>query len=331
MILVKKLLKYFLFSFFILLYSSCSSNNNQITIHGYTMGTTYSITIANFKDQEDVFQAQIDSLLILVNKYFSTYLDSSEISKINNQNFDSLVLSDEFLYVLKKSLYYCEISEGNYDVTIAPLVDLWGFGHLDNKSFPSQKKIQNSLKNVGYKKVIIQDNILLNKNNVKIDLNSIAKGHGVDRVFEYILQKGYSDFLVEIGGEIRSSVNQKDAWIIGIQNPNKNSIINKVKLANKSMATSGNYNNFFTYEDKNYSHIIDPKTGYPYMHNSISATIISDKCIDADAYATLAMTMSPDKIIEIINKDENSECYILEYKDNYIIEHRSSGFDAFIF
>ena len=104
---------------------------------------------------------------------------------------------------------------------------------------------------------------LLNNSKVKIDLNSIAKGYAVDKISEYIMERGYSDFLVEIGGEIRSSNHQKDSWIIGIQNPEENSIINKIKLNNKSMATSGTYNNFFTYKEKDYSHILNPKTAYP--------------------------------------------------------------------
>ena len=95
------------------------------------------------------------------------------------------------------------------------------------------------------------------------------------------------------------------------------------------MATSGTYNNFFAYKEKTYSHILNPKTGYPYIYNSVSATIITDKCIDADAYATLAMTMIPDKVIELINKDSSAECYILEVQDDKIIEYKSNGFDIF--
>ena len=300
-------------------------------MNGYTMGTTYSITIRKFKDKEDTFKAQIDSLLTIVNKHFSTYLDDSEISNINAQNSESFTLSDEFLYVLKRALYYSKISDGNYDITIAPLTDLWGFGPSGIMKFPNKKNIQDSLENIGYQKIILRDNVFLNKNKLRIDLNSIAKGYGVDRVSEYIQEKGYSEFLVEIGGEIRSSNQKEDPWVIGIQNPEKNSIIKKIKLNNKSMATSGTYNNFFKHQEKTYSHILNPKTGYPYVHNSVSATILTDKCIDADAYATLAMTMDPDKVIELINKDASAECYILEVEGGKIIEYKSNGFDAFTF
>ena len=312
-----RFLKYISFLFILLFYSSCNSNRNEIMITGHTMGTTYSITIIDFKDEEDSFKNQIDSLLSILNKRFSTYLNDSEISNINTQNLNSFSLSHDFAYVLEKALYYCRLSDGNYDITIAPLVDLWGFGSSGSMDFPNKGYIQDVLKSVGYQNIMLKDNILLNKNKLKIDLNSIAKGHGVDRVFEYILEKGYSDFLVEIGGEIRSSNTTKDAWIIGIQNPEENSIIKKIKLNNKSMATSGTYNNFFKYKEKKYSHILNPKTGYPYMYNSVSASIITDKCIDADAYATLAIAMNPKEIIELINKDSSVECYLLEIQDDF--------------
>ena len=117
------------------------------------MGTTYSITITGFKDQEGNFTSQIDSLLSFTNKHFSTYLDDSEISNINTQESNSFTLSDEFLYVLQKALYYCEISDGHYDITIAPLVDLWGFGPSGNMELPDQKAIEHTLKNIGYQKL----------------------------------------------------------------------------------------------------------------------------------------------------------------------------------
>ena len=331
MTLVNQIFKYSSFLFIFLFYSSCSSNYNEVIINGYTMGTSYSITIMDFKDQEDIFKSEIDSLLSILNKHFSTYLDDSEISNINTQESNSFTLSNEFLYVLQKALYYCEVSDGHYDITIAPLVDLWGFGPSGNMKLPDKKSIEYTLGNIGYQKIVLTNNILLNNSKVKIDLNSIAKGYAVDKISEYIMERGYSDFLVEIGGEIRSSNHRRDSWIIGIQNPEENSIINKIQLNNKSMATSGTYNNFFTYEEKDYSHILNPKTGYPYIHNSVSATIIADKCIDADAYATLAMAMNPNKVIELINRDSSVECYILEIQDDKMIEYKSNGFDSFIF
>ena len=331
MTLVNQFFKYSSFLFILLFYSSCSFNHSEVIINGYTMGTTYSITITGFKDQEANFKNQIDSLLSVLNKHFSTYLEDSEISNINTQESNSFTLSDEFLYVLQKALYYCEISDGHYDVTIAPLIDLWGFGPSRKMQIPEQKSIEYALSNVGYEKIVLTNNILLNNSKVKIDLNSIAKGYAVDKISEYIMERGYFDFLVEIGGEIRSSNHERNSWIIGIQNPKENSIINKIQLNNKSMATSGTYNNFFTYKEKDYSHILNPKTGYPYIHNSVSATIIADKCIDADAYATLAMAMNPDKVIELINKDSSVECYILEIQDDKLIEYKSNGFDSFIF
>ena len=173
--------------------------------------------------------------------------------------------------------------------------------------------------------------ILLKKGNIRLDLNSIAKGYGVDKIFNYLIIRGYTDFLVEIGGELRSSNNSQEHWVVGIQSPTSNTIINKIKLQNKSMATSGTYNNFFENSGKIYSHILNPQTGYPYMHNTISATIIADQCIDADAYATLAMTMKPLKVIDLINKNDAIDCYILMIGDDgEIIEYKSNDFDSVI-
>ena len=332
MILANTLMKYLCILLFIsLIHFSCNPKVHNTIINGDTMGTSYSITISKFRHDQDKFKDQIDSVLNIINSHFSTYIDYSEISKINNQNSNSISLSDEFLYVLRSALYYCKLSGGNYDITVEPLVDLWGFGKSKDVKFPNKRDIEVILKNVGYENIILKNDILINKNKVRLDLNSIAKGYGVDRVFEYILERGYSNYLVEIGGEIRSSNDMKEDWIIGILNPKVNSIIKKVRLNNKSMATSGTYNNFFEHSNKIYSHILNPKTGYPYMYNSVSATIIADKCIDADAYATLAMTMDPNKVVELINKKDGVDCYIIEIgKDDNIIEYKSNHFDSFI-
>ena len=130
------------------------------------MGTSYSITIIDFKDQEDTFKSQIDSLLSILNKHFSTYLDDSEISNINTQESNLFTLSNEFLYVLQKALYYCEISDGHYDITIAPLVDLWGFESSGNMKLPEQKSIEYTLENIGYQKIVLTNNILLNNSKI---------------------------------------------------------------------------------------------------------------------------------------------------------------------
>lgn len=333
MILVNYLIKYpFLFSFLIV-FSSCSKDSNKTIISGNTMGTTYSITISNFLHNRDDFKIEIDKQLSIINQKFSTYQDDSEISKINRSNAELIKLSKEFKYVLNRALYYCKLSNGNYDITVGPLVELWGFNSNDSL-IPSNTKIKNTLNNIGYKKIGLSDHFLVKKDkNIDIDLNSIAKGYGVDKIAEFLNNNGYTDYLIEIGGELRSSqINNTDDWVVGIQNPESNSIIKKIKLNNMSMATSGTYNNFFELDGVTYSHILNPKTGYPYKHRTISATVIAVNCIDADAYATLSMTMDPLDVIDLINQNNDVEVYIIEINNNdEIIEYMSNDFQTIVY
>jgi len=314
----------------ILFLFSCNPSND-VKINGSTMGTTYELTVRNFNSNSENLKTEIDSLLTDINNIFSTYIDDSEISLLNKSSSKKYYLSNEFKYVLNKALFYCELSNGNYDITINPLVELWGFGKHGFESFPDSIDIVNSIKNTGYKKILLKDRFVYKENNMEFDLNSLAKGYAVDRIYEYMLDKGINDFLIEIGGEVRC-LSEDDKWIVGIQNPLSNSVIKKIMIKNKSLATSGTYNNYFEHKGIGYSHIINPKTGYPYKHKTISATIIGEKCIDVDALATLAMTMDPNDVIEIINKQKKVDCYILQITDNNeIIEFESDSFKDVIF
>ena len=296
------------------------------------MGTNYSITIDNFNGDKNNFKIEIEKILDSINFSFSTYLENSEISKINNSNAELIKISPDFFKVLTKALDYSILSRGTYDITIGPLVELWGFNNTSKQSIPLSHNIKATLNDVGYENIEVSNNFLLKKNkNINIDLNSIAKGYAVDVISEFIESNDYDNYLVEIGGELRSKQNNNyNDWIIGIQHPFNNTLITTVKLNNLSMATSGTYNNYFESNGILYSHIINPKTGYPYEYKTVSATVISKYCIDADAYATLSMTMNPNDILSLVNKDSNTEVYILELINNKIIEYKSNRFDDFI-
>ena len=298
------------------------------------MGTTYSITIVNFNHKLKNFQTTIDSSLNSINEKFSTYLENSEISNINASKTDFVYLSKDFEYVLKKALDYCKTVNGTYDITVGPLLDLWGFSHSLKKSIPSDKEITKALNNIGYKYLALNNSSLTKKNkNIILDLNSLAKGHGVDKISELLEANGYYDYLVEIGGEIRTGKSSNpDDWIIGIQHPKSNKILKKVRLNNLSMATSGTYNNYFNYNGLNYSHIINPFTGYPFKYKTVSATIISKYCIDSDALATVSMTLDPIDMIALINAKDDIEAYLVEISDDgSLIEYVSKGFDKLIY
>ena len=302
------------------------------------MGTTYEVTIRNFNYSSEKLKIQIDSLLTEINNVFSTYQNTSELSKINNLKTSQIDISDRFNYVLNKSLYYCVLSDGLYDITVGPLVELWGFGKSERTGVPSKETIDNNVKNIGFSNIYIKDKTLYkNIDDISIDLNSIAKGYAVDEIAQLIKSKGYTDFLVEIGGEVRSSLKNTANWIVGIQDPlsdgvYQNGIIKKILLNNKSMATSGTYNNYFLHNGKKLSHIINPKTGYPFNYSIVSATVIASNCIDADAFATMAMTMEVGSFLSIINGKKDVESFlILIGEDDEFLYYESENFKEFIY
>ena len=316
----------------IILFSSCSKLE-VYSFDGTTMGTTYSIKIRT-KNTCDVNQirADVDSLLLDINYIFSTYIHDSEISKINTSKQFKNNVSSEFSDILNKSLYYADLSNGLYDPTVYPLVDIWGFASSIVDSKPSEYKIKETKKNVNYKFLKIDKNMLFKNNNrVHIDLSSIAKGYAVDEITEFLDNKGYSNFMVEIGGEVRCNSDNNNFWNIGIASPYDKSLAMKVKLYNHSIATSGNYNNFTEYDGVEYSHIINPKTGYPIATNILSCTIISAMCVDADALATVLMTLAPMEGLRLINDLYDTECMIINRdKSGKINKYFSRGFEKFI-
>ena len=324
-----------LFLVILLIFSFTCNNNALVTISGNTMGTTYIIKInsPDYVDSE-LLKNNIDQLLDELNNVFSTYLDNSELSVLNNSSNQNNKLSDMLFEVLDKSLYYSLISDGYYDPTVYPIVDLWGFGPTKINKKPSDISINLIKKYVSYKMISLDssDNTLQkDNNNIYIDLSSIAKGYAVDILYEYLLKMNFSDFMVDVGGELRCNGNNVDNnWIIGISNPLSNNIYLKTSINNYSIATSGTYNNFTVYDDIEYSHIINPLTGYPITNNILSSTVISEKCIDADALATMLMVIPYREGVDIINNIPNTECLILYDNNNKIIEYKSRDFNKYI-
>ena len=293
------------------------------------MGTTYTVTIKNFNGNKKEFKSKIDSKLKALNKIFSTYDPNSEITKINQSSADIIKISDTFKYVLDKALTFSDVSNGNYDITIGRLIDLWGFNNYDIQEIPKKADILKVLSHIGYKNLSINNNLLIRRNKlVNIDLNSIAKGHAVDEIAKLINEDGYDNFLVEIGGELKS---KGDNWLIGIQDPINSQIIKKINFNNISIATSGNYNNYFEINGERYSHILNPQNGFPYNYKTVSATVLAKDCIDADAYATMAMTISSADFIDLINTTDNTEVYLIEIDDNgTFTQVFSEGFKNYI-
>ncbi|MDH5717378.1 MAG: FAD:protein FMN transferase [Spirochaetia bacterium] len=274
------------------------------------MGTYYHVKWHNVpqkksgKDKKSLI-AEIENKLKKINKIFSTYDLNSELSLLNkNLTTEDVEISKELYVVIDKSIYVSKISNGVYDVTINPLINLWGFGGKEKKiiSIPSKIEISEAKENMGYDKIKLTKKnnkyyIRKENKNIEVDLSSIAKGYAVDKIAELIENAGWFNYLVEIGGEIKTKgvSNSQKPWKIGINLPKDDAKINDVfqvlELSDKSLATSGTYRNYFKMENQKYSHILNAKTGFPVIHKVVSVSIIADSCDFADALATAGLIL----------------------------------------
>ena len=302
------------FSLILLIFSCSSPQKEIVSIKGNTMGTTYNVKflpITNNPIEIEENYIIIEKILKDINQQMSTYIPSSEISTFNQlQSTDWFKISEDFSNVLKKSFNYYEMSDGHYDVTVMPLVNLWGFGPEIFESPPTQALIDSVMIFIGQDLIELENQKIRKKDpRVQIDLSSIAKGYAVDKIFNTLNK--YEDLFIEIGGEIRTSSKNKD-WKIGINTPSITNFENDIELVitlnNLSIATSGNYRNFYTIDDKFYHHEINPKTGYPISSNLGSISIISDKsCLDADGLSTMFYTIEKDLASDMVENLDNIE------------------------
>lgn len=284
---------------------SCShkSESNYISIGGFTQGTTYNITYESLDSTN--YKNKIEALLAEFDTSLSTYNLLSLITKINNN--ETTNTNYYFRKVFEKAEEVYKTSNGSFDITVAPLVNAWGFG-FKNKEEITDAKIDSILKFVGFNKVYLKDSFIVKSDpRLMLDVNAIAQGYSVDVIADFLEEQGIQNYLVEIGGEVKTKgFNKKgNVWRIGIDKPIDNNNIPGeniqaiVKLSNKSLATSGNYRKFYERDGVKYSHTIDPKTGYPVTHSLLSATVIANDCMTADAYATAFMVMGLDQAYDL--------------------------------
>jgi len=283
---------------------------------GHTMGTTYHIKLIPklSKDKELQVHEGIKAVLARVNKQMSTYMEDSEISKFNRlKKGETMKPSAEIYGVLMRAIDIGRDTNGAFDVTVGPLVNLWGFGAHGNKRTqpPSPEEILEVKKNIGIDFIeidFVNEVVGKRQDNIFVDLAAIAKGYGVDAVATYLSENGMTNYMVEIGGEVRVSgfkdVKNKKRWLVAIEKPlvDKQESGRSLPVTDISIATSGDYRNFFVYEKMRYSHIIDPTSGYPIKHNLTSVTVLSADCVDADAYATALSVMGEGKGLDFANE-----------------------------
>ena len=284
---------------------------------GMVFGTVYNIT---YECDSDLHQA-IKAELKKVDNSLSPFNEHSVITAIN-QNQD--VKPDEmFLTVFNKAMEISRETDGAFDITVAPLVNAWGFG-FKNGSQPNRQQVDSLRRLIGYEKVILKnDRIVKQSPDIMLDCSAIAKGYGSDVVARFLQQQGVKNFMVEIGGEVvTSGVNpQRLPWRIGVTKPTDDSLSIKgeiqsvLNVTDLAMATSGNYRNFYYKGGKKYAHTIDPKTGYPVQHSLLSATVLAKDCATADAYATSFMVLGIDGAKKVLERHPELMAYFI-YADD---------------
>ena len=307
------------------------NSREEYSFNGLTMGTTYTVKIVRIKgtmEQKTLseIEKRTNDLLKNINHRMSTYDKDSELSRFNRwEDTTWFEVSPEMMTVFRCGLDISKKSGGAFDITVGPLVNLWGFGpDTPDSAIPTDEKIQAEKQRIGYHHLKIRVDppaIKKDRADVYCDLAAVAKGFAVDRVAEYLDSENLDDFLVEIGGEIRTlGRNQKNRpWKIGIASPDDpGGVYGVVDVSNTAMATSGDYRNFFEKDGIRYSHTIDPSTGRPVRHNLTSVTVIAASCMMADAMATAIDVLGPEKGYELAISEDLAVFMIVRQNGGFL-------------
>lgn len=321
-----------IFAFAVYTFLNVSAESvNHVT--GVTMGSiVYNV---KYVGDDQKLKGDIDQLLKEFNQSLSTYIPDSEISRFNSSGNFSYE-SDYFLPVLETSKAVFNTTSGAFDPTIGPLVQAWGFG--PNKQIPNLDTAKvDSLRSIsGFENVTFDLLSASMPANFQMDFSAIAKGYAVDVIGEFLERKGIENYLVEIGGEVRCrGVNeQKKSWSLGIEDPTEKDsreILAIVRLKDRSLATSGNYRNYFEKEGQIFAHIIDPRTGYTAKHNLLSASVFASDCMTADAYATAFMVMGMEQSKLMIGAQSDLDAILVYRATNGTLQaYVSEGIKPFV-
>jgi thiamine biosynthesis lipoprotein len=309
--------------------STSEDNSEEYRTYSQTrmlMDTGVTITVVDnsevhaYKSIEDAFMKMERASNLL-----DSYNSSSEIYRLNEHK-EIQNASDDLIYVIERGIYYSQISDGAFDITVKPVLDLWAskFGPNKPNIPPTEKEINNTLSLVNSSNITINDNTIIIGKNMGIVLGGIAKGYAVDRAIVSLQENGIDNGFVNAGGDGRYIGEKPDGqeWSIGLQDPDKKGKpITIINARNVAVATSGNYERYYN-KSASVSHISDPRTGYPASH-LISATIIAPTAMEADALATTVFVMKEEKGLEMIEKLEGVECLLINSEKEI---SRSSGF-----
>lgn len=326
-------MKYYLFIliYFLTVVSCKQEHSDNSKVVGSVFGTTYSV-VYNSDERVDL-ESQFDSIFYIINKSMSTYQTNSIISKLNRN--EKVALDSHFIKVFDASKTIHQLTEGVFDPTIGVLVNAWDFGPEGTIENLDSLKIKDLMKSVNFNKVNRSGSLLIKEyKDTYLDFNAIAKGYAVDVVAEFLEDKKITNYLVEIGGEIKAkgiNIDKQKNWKIGVENPNfdgSQSIFKAIGLRNAAMATSGTYRKFKVDSLGNrYAHIIDTKTGYPSKTKVLSVSVIANDCMTADAYATAFKAMGIENVSHFLQSHPELKAFLIFENDKSELETLSiNGF-----
>ncbi len=328
----------------LLLVIPTSQTSHYETLQGETMGTTYTVRFQKPEgrpwphEETNRLARQIERCLADVNARMSTYQPDSELSQFNQSPADvPFELSPETFEVFEAALAVSVQSAGAFDVTVGPLVNAYGFGPPpEPPEPPTAEQLEALRQRVGYRLLVLDPQartIRKTLADVYCDLSGIAKGYGVDRVATVLEAEGLTDYMVEIGGEVRAAGRNPDgkAWRIGIERPTRDGrrvVMRAVELADRSLATSGDYRNYYIADGRVYSHMIDPRTGRPVEHALASVTVLDSRAMVADAWATALMVLGPDEGYNLAEARGMAALFLVRTAGEDIVERATSAFSA---
>lgn len=287
-----------------LLLTACGSKEqDSIRLQGETMGTTWHITLVpspTAKYDAKELHAEVEQILERIDEQMSNWRQDSEISRFNQTpSSEWFPVSPDLVKLVQAAQQVSQLSAGVYDITVGPLVNLWGFGSQEKaQTKPTEVEIKAALAKVGYQKLLTQENppaLRKTQSDIYVDLASIAPGYAVDLLAEHFEQQGINNYMVEVGGEVRAlgQSPRSDDWRIGIEKPVDlgHAVQQGMKLINAGLSTSGDYRDFFIENGKRYSHTIDTSSGYTVSHSLASVSVVAENATLADAYSTMLMAM----------------------------------------
>jgi thiamine biosynthesis lipoprotein len=324
----------------LLILSGCFPSNDLVRqeylMQGKTMGTTYNIKVVGENIDTVKLQQGIDKKLIQLNQEMSTYITDSELSTFNQStSLEPISVSLGLARVLKEAIRLGELTEGALDVTVGPLVNLWGFGpEYRPETVPSDELLAETKARVGLNKLVFEKGMLNKKiPDLYVDLSTIAKGYGVDLVAEFIEANGINNYLVEIGGEMRVKgfKHTGELWHVAIEKPlsNERAVHQIIVPKDNAVATSGDYRIYFEADGQRFSHIIDPKTGKPINHKLVSVTVIHPSSMTADGLSTAMMVMGEEKALAFAEAN-GLAVYIIAKTEHGFVEQSTVKFMQYL-